>query len=184
MQNKFTHAKQQITFGILKYKQELIFIAILISIIFLPSVIHNQFITGTIINALLLITVILLNKSKAIYLGFIPSIVALGSGLLPMPLAPMLPFIIISNTLYITLYNKFYKKNVIISIVISSIVKFIFLSTFIILLGQILFDELLLAKVTLMMTWSQLITSVLGGLVASALLKFFKQNEQTTTQKT
>jgi uncharacterized membrane protein (DUF485 family) len=69
------------------------FIVLLLAVSFAP-LINNQIITGTIVNASLLIAVILLGMRGAVLLCLLPSIFSLFLGLLPIVMAPMVPFII------------------------------------------------------------------------------------------
>jgi len=60
----------------------------------------------------------------AILIGLIPSVIALGVGLLPAVLVPMVPFIMISNTLLVVCFAYLRKKNYWLGVVVSSFLKF------------------------------------------------------------
>lgn len=134
--------------------------------LFLPSVIHQQAITGPIINAVLLLSSLLLGPSTAMMIGLIPSVVALSRGLLPAPLAPVVPFIMISNALYIFVFSQLKAKNFATAVVAASIIKFSllhFVSQF--LLASLLPSKFLTPAAN-MMSWPQLVTALAGGFIA------------------
>ncbi|MCX6760366.1 MAG: hypothetical protein NTW46_03430 [Candidatus Nealsonbacteria bacterium] len=70
---------------------------------------HNQFATGPIVNAVLFISAVILGLDKALFICLIPSVIAMSVGLLPPVLAPMVPFIMISNVLMVFVF--FYTKK-------------------------------------------------------------------------
>src|SRR3989344_2590592 len=72
---------------------------------------HQQWLTGPIVNAMFLIAVVLLGSQNAIVLALLPSTIALGVGLLPAILAPMIPFIIISNVIFVLAFHYLREKN-------------------------------------------------------------------------
>lgn len=145
---------------------------VLIAVI--PVFIHSQWITGPYINALLITTCVLVWPMEALIFAMIPSSVALASWLLPLPLAPMVPFIIISNALFVTVFYLLNKKNYLLGLLVWSISKFIFLYLIVTFLAQKLINEKLISNVTLMMTWPQLYTAIIGWLLAYWILRIIK----------
>ncbi len=134
-------------------------------IFFIPAFVHQQLLTGPIINALLILSFLYLGKSRAFFLALIPSTVALSRGLLPLALAPMVPFIMISNCLYIELFASL-KFNQYIKIFLASAAKAIFLFV----ISKLLMEKILVAalasKIAMMMSWPQFATALLGGILA------------------
>jgi len=134
--------------------------------IFLPSLIHQQAITGPLINAILLLTTSLAGPSAAIMTGLIPSVVALSRGLLPVVLAPVVPFIMIANAVYIIVFAQLKEKSFAGAVAAASVLKFGFLH----LVSQVLLAQLLPGKfltiASKMMSWPQLATALVGGLIA------------------
>jgi len=138
-------------------------------IFFIPAFVHQQFLTGPIVNALLILSFIYLGRSKALFLALIPSTVALSRGLLPLPLAPMVPFIMISNCIYLLTFahlrTESQAKNFLV-IFVASIVK----AAFLFIVSKLLMENMLAAplasKIAIMMSWPQLWTAVLGGIMA------------------
>lgn len=138
-------------------------------IFFVPSFVHQQFLTGPIINALLILSFLYLGRSKSLFLALIPSTVALARGLLPLLLAPMVPFIMISNCIYLLIFAKLrtesQTKNFL-AIFAASVIK----ASFLFLISKLLMENMLAAplasKIANMMSWPQLWTAVLGGIMA------------------
>jgi len=138
-------------------------------IFFIPAFVHQQFLTGPIINALLILSFLYLGKNKALFLALIPSTVALSRGLLPLTLAPMVPFIMISNCLYLLTFAKLQTTSQIknfVAIFLSAIIK----SAFLFIVSKLLMENMLVAplasKIASMMSWPQLWTAILGGILA------------------
>jgi hypothetical protein len=156
-------------------KKTAIFSILLGIAIIMPAIVHQQMITGPIVNATLFLATFLLAPEIAIFVGLLPSIIALSSGLLPAPLAPMVPFIMISNSILILVFYYFKKKNFWIAIFIASILKFLFLYSTSFLVIDLLLKKELAKQVSLMMSWPQLLTALVGGTIAYILLKVLKK---------
>lgn len=147
-------------------------VSVLLSLIifFVPAFVHQQFITGPIVNAVLLLSLIYLGKSRAFFLALIPSTVALSRGLLPVALAPMVPFIMMSNVLFIDIFSRFYDREKLakstLALFLAALLKTTFLFLIVKLLMKGLLNQALLPKVAQMMAWPQLWTALLGGTFA------------------
>jgi len=136
-----------------------------------PAFIHSQWITGPMVNAILLISAVLIGPMEAVFLGLMPSTVALAAGLLPLPLAPMVPFIMIGNAILIAVFHYSYKKNIYASIGAAALLKFAFLHFSVVLIMSKLLNSAFTAKLAVMMSWPQLFTAVIGGVIAYMFLK-------------
>lgn len=130
---------------------------------------HNQWVTGTIVNALLFITAWRFGIVNSILVATLPSSIALLRGLLPAPMALLVPYIIFSNILLISIFLML-KKNLSYGIFISSLAKFGFLFGV-----SLYFTPKLLAPLVVMMQWPQLITALAGGFVAAGTITFLKK---------
>jgi hypothetical protein len=134
---------------------------------------HSQWITGPFVNAVLILATVILGPAEAIVIGLFPSAIALASGLLPLPLAPMVPFIMISNAIFVGSFHFLRSRSSVAGVIAGSALKFTFLS---------LAARFIVAKLTptltltllAMMGWPQLITALIGGFVALAILTPFK----------
>lgn len=145
------------------------FLLILSSIVLIPLA-GNQLVTGTIVNALLLGSVILFGSSGALSLCFIPSIVSLSTGLLPWVMAPMVPFIVAGNVLLVLVFDFFRKKNFFLGLVPGALLKFSFLFFVSNYLINFFIKQSVASKIAVMMSWPQLVTALLGGVVVYSLL--------------
>lgn len=148
-----------------------IFVTILLITGITPFFTHLQPITGPLVNALLLLATVLVGPLEAVMIGLVPSTVALMSGTLPLPLAPMVPFIMIGNALFVGLFHYSKKLGFLPAVIIAALVKFAFLSGTVHLLMNTMLKSELVAKLSIMMTWPQLFTALTGGLIAYFLLK-------------
>jgi len=146
---------------------------VLTSIFILPFLVHNQIFTGSMVNAALLVSVSLFGLPTALSFAVVPSLVALFRGLLPVAFAPIVPFVILSNILFIIVFRLLSRKKLMGGL-IASCVKFIFLFG----VGQLLLAHVILPnifqKASLMMGWFQLITALLGTGIALSILKIYQ----------
>jgi len=147
----------------------------------LPFFIHLQWITGPIINAILILILFLVGIRSALVVCLIPSSIALASGLLPAILAPVVPFIMIGNVILVLgvdwLYNHF--KNEVwgywLGVIVGASFKFIFLFASVNFIAKLLIKQELAVKVAQMMSWPQLATAITGGMIAWVVLKWLKR---------
>lgn len=148
-----------------------LFVSLFIVAYFAPFL-KQQLVTGTIVNATLFITVSLLGTRAGIIMAMIPSLIALAVGTLPTPLAPMLPFIMLSN-IFLVLIFKVLEKKYFLAITIASTLKFAFLFLSSSIIINLLLKNELAQSIIIMMSWPQFITALLGGLLAYLFLRYF-----------
>lgn len=147
----------------------------------LPFYIHLQWFTGPIVNAILLVVLFLVGIRSALVLCLIPSLMALAGGLLPAVLAPVVPFVMISNTILVLTVDWFYnnfkdeKKGYWLGVVIGAGLKFGFLFLSVSFIAKLLIKQELAVKVAQMMSWPQFATAVAGGAIAWVVLKWLKR---------
>lgn len=146
----------------------------LISIASIVPLFHSQNITGPIVNATLFISTFTLGAQAGIAVGLVPSVIALSAGLLPPVLAPMVPFIMISNTILILVFDALKNKNYWLRVFTSSFLKFIFLYATSSVVINLLLKKEVASQVATMMSWPQLITAISGGILAYLFLKMRK----------
>lgn len=149
--------------------------AALLGIATILPLFHQQWLTGPMVNAVLYVAVVLLGTQNAIILGLLPSTIALAVGLLPPVLAPMIPFIIISNTIMVVSFAALKEKNYWLGIAFSSFVKFVFLWSTSYVVVNLLVKREIASTVSTMMAWPQLFTALIGGIIAYAFLKSIKK---------
>ena len=148
--------------------------AIFLALAIFAPLFKIQLITGSIVNAILFLSTIYLGVLAGLLISFLPSIFSLSTGLLPLPMIAMIPFIITSNVLLVLSFNFLRKKSFFSSVILSSLLKFLFLfitSSFII---NFFIKQALPVKIISMMTWPQLTTALIGGLITFIILKKFQ----------
>lgn len=145
----------------------------LVGIAFVAPFLGNQFITGPIVNATLFISTMLLGTQAGIMVGLMPSVIALSVGTLPAPLAPMVPYIMMSNAILVTVFGLLSKKYWP-GVLASGLLKFGFLYAASIIVVGFLPNNQLAQNVAFMMSWPQLVTAFAGGILAYSFLKFRK----------
>ncbi len=147
----------------------------------LPFFIHIQWITGPIVNAMLIIVLFIVGIRSALVLCLVPSLMALSGGLLPAVLAPAVPFIMIGNVIFVLLIDRIYSmaknenQGFIAGVAVASLTKFVFLYFSVNIITKLLIKQELVVKVAQMMSWSQLVSALAGGLLAWAILKKIKR---------
>ncbi len=153
----------------------ILFISYLVIISIVPVFLHTQWLTGPLVNGLLILTLLTVGLSEALVLSLIPSTVALSAGLLPLPLAPMVPFIIISNAIFVLGFYYLKPINNYFALITSAFLKFIFLFLTVQFLMSTMLSDKLIGKLSIMMSWPQFITAIVGGLIAFAIIKTTKK---------
>mgnify|MGYP003993312053 CR=1 FL=1 len=132
---------------------------------------QNQWITGTIVNASFFISAWKLGIVNALLIAIIPSSIALTRGLLLPPQVIIIPYIIISNAILISVFATF-KKQLLTGVLLASFLKFAFIAGIV----SLLFVGKLPTIVIQMMQWPQLITAVAGGFIAIIFIKQFSKS--------
>jgi len=147
----------------------------------LPFFIHVQLLTGPIINAIFVLALFLVGIRSALVICLIPSLMALSGGLLPAILAPVTPFIMIGNAIFVLVIDWFYNKakdsnqGYWLGVILGAALKFAFLFLSVSFITRLLIKQELAVKVAQMMSWPQFATAVMGGLIAWIILKRLKR---------
>lgn len=134
----------------------------------------NQLITGSIVNALLFISVSIFGVETAFLLCLIPSLISLYTGLLPLTIAPMIPFIMTGNALMVLTFSKLKEKGFWFGAIPAAVIKYIFIYF----IGIVLANSILHGvskNVLLMISWPQLATAIAGACIAFLFLKTIKK---------
>ncbi len=153
-----------------------IFSVLSVIILYVPTVISSQVVTGSLVNMTLVLATFLIGPYIALLLGVMPSSLALLSGLLPAPLAPMIPFIIAGNAILIGTYHFLGEKRMEISILTAALFKFVFLFASGYMLSQFIFEsERFSILIASMFGWTQLFTAIIGGSLAYIILTALKR---------
>ena len=142
-----------------------------IAIVTVAPLIKQQFVVGPIVNATLFISAATLGTAGAIMVGLVPSVISISVGLLPAVLAPVIPFIMISNAILVLVFGIFKKRNFFLGVVVASVVKYLFLYATSSIVISLLLKKEVAASVTQMMSWPQLLTALIGGVIAFTFLR-------------
>lgn len=145
--------------------------AVLLAVAVFAPLAHNQITTGSLVNATLFITAAILGLESAILLSILPSLFALAVGTLPFALAPLIPFIMLSNILLVLVFTSLKKTNYLFGIFSAAVLKYIFLFVVSSLAVNLLFTGKIVKAASLMLSWPQLITALIGGALAYSILK-------------
>ncbi len=148
-------------------KAFLIFFAV---VAFVPTVLHIQLITGPLVNAILFLSVVICGIRSGLLLSFVPSIFALTAGILPFFLAPLVPFVVISNIILVGIFATFRQRGFWLAAIFAAVLKFLFLSASAQFLSRF-FNEKWAQKALIMFSYPQLYTAIIGAFVAFLVLK-------------
>ena len=157
-----------------KIKTAILFL-VFIFIITIAPLFRSQIITGSIVNAVLFISVIVLGLKFAIIISVIPSIIALFTGILSPILMPLIPYIILSNVILVYSFYLLKDKNYWLSVIVSSFLKFLFLFTISNFMIKFIIKEDIIKNIAVIMSYPQLITALMGGFIAYIILKIINK---------
>jgi len=133
-----------------------------------------QWLVGTMVNAYLFVGAVKLDKKNLLPLIFLPSIGALGHGVLFGPLTLFLiyfmPFIWLGNWVLVTIFSKLRKKTnqtvgLFVGTGVKALVLFLAANVYV---GFKIVPSIFLTA----MGWVQLGTALLGGILALSVLRF------------
>jgi hypothetical protein len=141
------------------------------------TMIHSQWLTGTLVNAMLILTCVLVGPMEAVLIGVLPSTTALMSGLLPIPLAPMIPFIIMGNGIFVAAFEYLRRWNAPAALAAAALAKFLFLAATSRFLMESFIAPPALSRLAVMMGLPQLFTALIGGAIALALLSLLPKRD-------
>ena len=154
----------------------------------IPEALTKQLITGTLVNCVLAVCVLLVDMQCGITVALISPICAFVLGIAP-NFITVLP-IMIGNVCFVGLLKLLFAKNKFLALGIAAVVKFSVLYLLVVqmicgfassaLLGQKIGDIVLLAPPMLnmlptMFSWPQLVTALTGGIIALLILPTLKK---------
>jgi hypothetical protein len=165
MNNRFSNT------GVLTIQRtDILLLAILLTMSTLAPLAGNQFISGTIVNCVLIFATSILGVSYGLLVGVIPSTVALAVGLLPAVLAPVVPYIILGNIVLVMAFAYLKNVNYWLGAIGGAVLKFGLLTGAASLVIGLMANGKAAANVAYMMSWPQLVTALAGGIAAFGLL--------------
>ncbi|MEI6156896.1 MAG: ECF transporter S component [Atribacterota bacterium] len=125
-----------------------------------------QFFTGPLVNAFLILATLTTGVSSGVVIGLLTPLVAFSRGILPVPLGPMIPFIVLGNVALVIVFWLIIQKRPenlnlgVMGVVTGAVVKYLILSQSV---GFLVSVPSLVAK---SMQIPQLITALVGGGIA------------------
>ncbi len=155
-----------------------LFLGILTLLFVLPALLHSQWITGPLVNALLLVAAVLLGPLEAVVLGLLPSTVAMSFGLLPLPLAPAIPVIVLGNAALALTFTAARRWGFFPAAGLAALAQFLVIYVGALHLLASLFRVKLAEDVAIMLSWPQLVTALAGGLLAWMALSLLKHRDR------
>lgn len=141
----------------------------------IPLVGLPQWVTGPLVNALLLVTVLRLGVAPAILVGLVTPLSAAVRGVLPLPLLVMIPFIALGNATLVSVFGALRGRNSVLALGAAALAKFALLYAAVTwLVAQPLSLAVaggtqvvnMPAAIVEMMRWPQLATALVGGAIA------------------
>lgn len=139
-------------------------IALLLALAVTVQQLKIQWLTGPGVNAILLLAAAYTDAYSASILGMITPVMALLFGV--MPLAVVVPFIMVSNIVYIVIYKWQYPNNSFVAISMAAIVKFLVLTI------AVKFIISVPPGVAYALSTPQLFTAVTGGIIATIIIRY------------
>ncbi len=154
--------------------KDLAFFVLLSFVAIFAPFFNLQAVTGPLVNATLFLATIFLGVKSAVFFAIFPSIIALAIGLLPLPLAPFIPFIVTGNIILVLVFNRI-QDNYWLGVVLSSFLKFAFLFLISYAVSNFIFSPVATKILVNLMSWPQFATALTGGLIAYFFINLFKK---------
>lgn len=116
--------------------------------------------TGPAVNAMLILSTLIMGPFGAALIGMLTPVIAFLRGILAPPLGPAIPFIVLGNWAYIFTFAGLRKVNQYLALVVAAVLKLLVLA------GAVRFLLSVPPPVAKALQFPQLITALVGGLVA------------------
>lgn len=139
-------------------------LVVLTLLVMLQMIKMPQYITGTLVNMGLILTAATAGPIYGVFVGVATPVTALAMGILPTPLAGMVPFIGIANALFVGGYAVVGRRYPVLGVALGTVVKVALLMT------AVKAFVTVPPPVAVMMQWPQAYTAVSGGLLAIGIL--------------
>ena len=134
-----------------------------------PLLFNQQIVVGSIVNATLFLTTMFLGFRYGAVVGILPSTIALSTGLLPFSV--MVPFIMLANIILVFSFYCLKERSYWFAVTFSAFFKFSFLSLAVFFVLEAFPFNNIASQMFLMMGWMQLLTALLGGVLAFVYIK-------------
>lgn len=133
-----------------------------------------QLVTGSAVNAMLLIALLTVGVLEASIIGCITPIIALMVGIIKPPLAPVIPFIIGGNVILVVGFYHLKKINNYMALIVAALAKFILLFGATKLVLATMLPEPIFKKVAVTFGVTQFFTAMAGGVIALIIVPLLK----------
>ncbi len=134
-----------------------------VSISIVAVLFKNQIVVGSIVNFILLMATFRLGLRYSIIVALFPSLISIAVSSLPLFLAPVVPFIITSNIILVSLFSFIRQKNIKLALVVGGFSKVLFLFVSAFFMFKIFLIDLSNSFVFTTFGLLQVITLVIGG---------------------
>lgn len=132
----------------------------------------GQFVTGSGINAVLIVAASICGAPWAAAIGAITPFMAVILGVQPPALIPVVPFIIVGNIIYAVAFSLIKKYNKISGVIAAALLKFALLYF------AVNFFVSVKPPIKAALSFPQLVTALMGGLIALVLIKILESVEK------
>ncbi len=132
----------------------------------------GQFVTGSGINAVLIISASICGAPWAAAIGAITPSMSVVLGVHPPAMMVVVPFIMAGNILYAVVYSLIKRYNKIVGVIVAALIKFALLYS------AVNFFIDVKPPIKAALSFPQLVTALTGGFIALALLKILKSAEK------
>jgi hypothetical protein len=119
-----------------------------------------QPVTGPAVNGMLIISTLAIGPIGAALIGMLTPVIAFMRGILAPPLGPAIPFIVVANWAYIFAFTGLRRLNKYLALLGGTVLKFLILA------GAVRFFLAVPPAVANALQFPQLITALIGGLIA------------------
>jgi hypothetical protein len=139
---------------------------------------NNNFIVGPLVNACLLVSTAIAGVWSGIIISVATPFTSLINNHAPVAAAllPFAPFVAAGNMVYVLSYYLMRRKNAAVGIAAGAVLKFAFLYAAINIFLQVFSFPKFAKVLTVLFGWPQLLTAILGGVIALAVIKALKNN--------
>ncbi|QSX09044.1 ECF transporter S component [Alkalibacter rhizosphaerae] len=134
-----------------------------------------QPVVGPLVNMVLLLAVVLVGPWGAVTVGCLTPLVAFFVGI--MGLLPVIPVIMLGNTIYALVFWLFYKRNQFIAVIMAAAGKFLSMAVGVRILAAF-FVPNLPAPVVVALSLPQLYTALIGGFIGLLVLHYLPRSMQ------
>ncbi|HHU62872.1 MAG TPA: ECF transporter S component [Clostridiales bacterium] len=135
----------------------------------LPEPTVNVFIVGTLVNAVLLTATASVDIPGGVVVGILTPVIVLLQG--HVALIWMVPIIAAGNCILVIIYGLLAGKNRYLAFITGSVIKFVFLYFGIRLSFRLIMGIPVPFPASFLYSWPQLVTAVLGGIVAMGVIR-------------